>query len=77
MDLAALLKLADFGLYALERGLVAQEKIDEIRERRERMAAEGRDPTPEEWADIANRLEALTAGSDLDDVADRARASGA
>lgn len=70
MNISDLLRLADLGLYVMERGIVTADKIAERRERREAMIAEQRNPTDAEWADLSKRLGNLP---DLDNVADRAR----
>lgn len=56
MELIQLFQIADLALYALERGLIAQDRIAEIRERMADMVKEGRNPTAEEWADLRDRL---------------------
>lgn len=54
------LRLIDLLLAAAELGLNIADRAGEIRARVQPMIDEGRNPTPEEWAELSDRINGLS-----------------
>lgn len=68
------LKVLDLLLVAAELGLNIKDRAADIRDRLRPMIEEGRDPTPEEWADLIDR--SALADEIIERIAQEARNAG-